>query len=240
LTYPLKIPANIVSHYRRLFFTCSIFLTHLLLLATYGFSQQTQFSLSTDFGLLRSFKKQQQYWAVGQTVTCHFHFTKKSEVYAWITYFSQGKFTNRLTATAKSAATNPQQLSYNNTARLSFRHVSIGWKHYLKGASNSEDEWGLYAYAGLGLMLGKVSNAHSLVIDSADYILPVLPGTGRFKRLTLDLGLGYEVPVGGDVFLYLEGRALVPTTDYPSNYLFINKYAPFTASANVGFRILFD
>lgn len=237
LANPFKIFGPIFSHLRS---HCFIYLIYFLLLAPCARSQQPQFSLSTDFSVLRSFKKQQQYWAVGQTVTGHFHFTEKNEAYAWITYFNNGKFTNQLTATAKSAATSPQEIAYTNRASLSFRHISMGWKRYLKGGSNSEDESNFYAYAGLGLMLGKVTNIHSHKIDTADYIMPVLPGTGRFKRLTLDLGLGYEIPVGGDVFVYLEGRALVPTTDYPSNYLFINKYAPFTASANIGMRILFD
>lgn len=237
LANPFKIPGHIFSHLRSHFF---IYPIYFLLLTPCAHSQQPQFSLSTDFSVLRSFKQQQQYWAVGQTVTGHFHVSQKNEVYAWICYYGNGKFTNKLTATAKSAATSPQEIAYTNRASLSFRHISMGWKRYLIGASNTENEANFYAYAGLGLMLGKVINAHSLGIDSSEYLLPVMAGTGRFKRLTLDLGLGYELPVGGDVFLYLEGRALVPTTYYPSNYLFINKYAPFTASANIGLRILFD
>jgi hypothetical protein len=70
--------------------------------------------------------------------------------------------------------------------------------------------------------------------------VPVLSGKGNFKRLTLDLGLGLEFPVGGDIYLYFEGRALVPTTDYPSNFLFINNNAPFTGAVNAGLRILFE
>lgn len=89
-------------------------------------------------------------------------------------------------------------------------------------------------------MMGRIVNSHSVVIDSSVYIVPVLSGKANFKRLTLDLGLGLEFPVGGDIYLYFEGRALVPTTDYPSQYLFINKNAPFTAAANAGLRILFD
>jgi hypothetical protein len=121
-----------------------------------------------------------------------------------------------------------------------FRHLSIGWKHYLKGVYNSEDKWNLYGYAGFGLLIGRIENTHSVVIDSANYFIPVLAGKANFKRLTLDLGVGFEIPVGGDIFFYMEGRTLIPTTDYPSDHLFINKDAPLVGSVNIGLRILFD
>jgi hypothetical protein len=69
--------------------------------------------------------------------------------------------------------------------------------------------------------------------------LPVLSGTASFKRLTFDLGLGIEKPVGADVFLYLEGRVHVPTSGYPSKHILVNNNAPLTATVNTGLRILF-
>jgi hypothetical protein len=206
---------------------------------TTALSQRPQFSLATDVSLLRSFKKEQRYWAVGQTVHFHFHLTPKDGIYAWIAYYSDGKFRNALTASAKSPATTPSQINYQNRAQLRFKHVSLGWKHYLKGTPSSEKHYNLYGYAGFGLMIGRIINTHSPVIDTAVYIVPVFSGKANFKRLTFDLGLGVEVPVGGDIYLYFEGRALVPTTDYPSKYLFVNKDAPFTGVANLGLRILF-
>ena len=143
------------------------------------------------------------------------------------------------TATAKSVLTTPQQVGYTNYARIRFNHISMGWKHYLKGAYNTEDSWNLYAYAGFGLMFGIAQNIHSVSIDSAKYDIPVWSGKAKFKRLTFDLGLGYEIPVGGDIYFYMEGRALVPTTDYPSRYLFINENAPLMGSVNAGLRLLF-
>ena len=204
------------------------------------FSQQAKFSLATDLSILHSFKKEQRYWALGQTVHLHFHFTPKDGAYAWISYYTDGKFSNALTATAKSSVTVPQQINYQNKAAMSFRHISLGWKRYLKGTSDAEKNWNLYGYAGFGLMMGRVINSHSVNIDTNFYFVPVRSGKAHFKRLTLDLGLGFEIPVGGDIFLYFEGRALVPTTDYPSKYLFINNNAPFTAEANAGVRIFFD
>lgn len=205
-----------------------------------AFSQKPQFSLATDFTGLRSFKKEQRFWAVGQTVAGHFNFAPKEGIYTWFAYSSDGKFSNQLTATAKSASTAPQSLDYTNQAIMSFVHISMGWKHYIKGFYNSEDSWNLYGYAGFGLLLAHVENTHSIAIDSADYLIPVLAGKANFSRLTFDLGLGYERPVGGDIFFYMEARALIPTTDYPSNYLFTNDNAPLLGSLNMGLRILFD
>ena len=122
---------------------------------------------------------------------------------------------------------------------MDFKHVSLGWKHYFKGNSNAEKNWNLYGYAGFGLMLGRVVNAHSVNIDTVAYNVPVLAGKANFKRLTFDLGLGVEFPLGGDIFIYTEGRTFIPTSDYPSKYIFINNNAPLIVSLNLGFRVLF-
>ena len=208
-------------------------------MAVVSFSQRAQFSLATDVSILHSFKKEQRYWSIGQTVCFHFHLTPRDGAYAWIAYYSNGKFGNTINATAKSTTTVPQSVSYRNRSELLFKHVSLGWKRYLKGNFDAEKNWNLYTYAGFGLMLGHVVNAHSVNIDTSVYTVPVLSGRANFKRLTLDIGLGAEFPVGADIYLYFEGRALVPTTDYPSQYLFINKHAPFTGAVNAGLRILF-
>jgi len=204
-----------------------------------AFSQKAQLSLATDVSLFRSFKKDQRYWSLGQTVTGHFNFTPADGFYMWFAYSGNGKFDNQLAATAKSVNTIPQELNYTNYSKLRFNHISMGWKHYLKGAYNAEDRWNLYGYAGFGLMFGIVNNTHSVAIDSAEYSVPIWNGKGKFKRLTLDLGLGYEIPIGGYSYFYMEGRVLLPTTDYPSNYLLVNENAPLIGSVNAGLRILF-
>lgn len=204
-----------------------------------GFCQQTTFSLASDLSLLHSFKKEQRYWAIGQTVHLHFHFTPKDGAYALVSYYTNGKFTNKLTATAKSIVTTPQQVNYDNNAEMRVKHVSLGWKRYLKGSRDSE-KWNLYGYAGFGLLMGRVINTHDPAIDTAIYTVPVLSGQGNFSRLTFDMGLGGEIHIGGDVYIYLEARGLVPTTDYPSKHLLINDNAPFMGTANAGLRIFFD
>jgi hypothetical protein len=122
---------------------------------------------------------------------------------------------------------------------MRFKHFSIGWKKYLKGQFDVDEEWNIYAYGGFGLMLGRVSNIHVPSVDAATYDLPVKPGTANFKRLTLDLGVGWETPMGADIFFYTEGRIWIPTTDYPSTFIFVNNDAPFAGMINAGFRILF-
>ena len=200
---------------------------------------QTQFSMATDLGLQRSFKKEQQYWAGGHTVHLHFHFTPKDGAYIWMSYYTPGKFSNHVTATAKSTSTTPQQINYVNNAEMRFKHFSIGWKKYLKGSSDMEEGWGLYAYGGFGLLLGRVVNSHSVPIDTNFYFAPVRTGKANFKRLTADLGLGWEVPIGADIFFYTEGRVWIPTSDYPSKFIFVNDNAPLVAMLNAGLRVFF-
>ena len=200
---------------------------------------QTQFSISSDLGLQRSFKKGQQYWAGGHTIQLQFHFTPKEGAYAWISYYTNGKFSNNVIASAKSPATLPQQINYVNNAVMRFKQFSIGWKKYLKGTFNAEEGWNIYGYAGFGLIMGRVDNIHTVIIDTSVYNVPVRSGKANFKRLTADLGLGWEVPLGGDVFFYSEGRVWIPTTDYPSKFIFINDNAPLVGMINAGIRILF-
>jgi hypothetical protein len=202
-------------------------------------AQWPRFSLATDVSAQRNFKKEQKFWAAGHTTIANFHISAKDGIYIWFGYYSDGKFTNKLTADAKLLSTTPQQIGYNNKARMRFKHFSVGWKHYLKGVPDAETKWNMYGFAGFGLMLGSVTNTHSLIIDTAAYNLPVVSGRGSFRRLTLDIGLGAEYPLGSDFYLYGEGKALIPTTDYPSKYIFVNSKAPFVAMLAVGLRLLF-
>ena len=71
------------------------------------------------------------------------------------------------------------------------------------------------------------------------YSLPVLAGTANFKRLTIDPGIGIEHYLTADISVYGDVRAWIPTTDYPSKYIFINEKAPFVGMLCVGLRIAF-
>ena len=216
--------------------TILIFFT---LLFTAAFSQDPRFSIGTDAGIQRNFKKEQRYWAAGHTTQIHFHLTPKNGVYVLFAYYSPGRFNNNIIATAKSQQTIPQQINYTNTGKMGLKHISIGWRKYLRGSPDIEKGWSLYSHAGFGLLLGRVDNSHSPVADTALYVVPVLSGIANFKRLTLDLGLGWEVPIGGDLFFYTEGKVWVPTTNYPSKYIFVNSNAPLVAMLSGGIRIIF-
>src|SRR4030095_7417121 len=90
-------------------------------------SQRARFSLSTDVGALHSFKKDQRFWCAAQTINGNFSFTQKDGLYVWFYYTINGKFSNDLTANAKSVFTVPLQVNYTNDANLRFSHISTGW-----------------------------------------------------------------------------------------------------------------
>lgn len=200
---------------------------------------QNLFSISSDIGAQRNFKKEQRYWAFGHTATANFHITAKDGVYAWFAHYSPGHYKNNLTATAKSIVTIPQEIDYVNEAKMRLKQVSLGYKRYLKGKPDQETSWNLYAYGGFGLILGRVDNVHSVPIDTLDYNVPVRSGRANFKRLTVDLGAGWEYPIGADFYLYTEGKVWIPTTAYPSEFIFVNRNAPFTGMLVLGLRLLF-
>ncbi len=205
-------------------------------------SQSTQISIATDLTFLKSFKKDQRFWAIGHTTYAHFHFTPKNGAFVNFSYYTPGKFKHELTATAKSILTQPNQLKFTNRSEIAFKHFSLGLKKYFYGTFNQDGGWAMYGTAGLGLLAGSVTNEFTSAVDTSLYNLPETPvsGKGKFKRLTLDLSAGYEIPIGIDVFMYGEGRLMIPTTEYPSKYLLRNDNAPLLLSAHIGVRILFD
>jgi hypothetical protein len=203
-------------------------------------AQVAAFSLSTDAGVLRSFSEGQRFWAFGQTVWANFHFDTKWTGYAAICYYTNGRFKNRLTATAKDSA-QPARLDYAIRSNVRFRQLSLGFKYYLKGGYNNEESWNLYGVGGFGLLFGSVENFYSQTIDSSEYSIPQqsLEGSADFKRLTLDLGLGAEALLGASVYLYADLRTWIPASDFPSPYLY-NNNMPRNISVSGGIRVLFD
>lgn len=204
------------------------------------FAQQ-RFSIATDASVLRSYQSSQKFWAFGQTVNANFHLTPIHTVYVFVTYYSPGEFVNQVKATARQPATQPQQIDINNRAQINYKTISVGYKRYLKGNAYAEENWNLYGYAGFGLIMANASNNYQMNLDTSIYQAPVQPvnGSGRFQRLTLDLALGGEIPIKGDIYLYLEGRSWVLTSQYPTPLLLENKNAPMLVAANLGLRILF-
>ena len=99
---------------------------------------QVRISGSTNLLVLRSFKEDQRFWAIGQDIIVDWHFTTKGGAYASLSYSSNGNFTNQLSATAKAATTSPQQIYFTNKAELRLNQISLGFKHYFVGTTDAE------------------------------------------------------------------------------------------------------
>lgn len=213
----------------------------LILNLTIAFSQ-VQFSLATDASVLYNFSNQQRFLVFGQTVQANFHFTKKQSAYAWVSYYSPGHFKNTFIASAKSPLTNPSSINYTVEGRWRYRQISLGWKHYFKGSYDEENKWNLFGLAGFGLLFSNAENTLQNPVDTSKYIMQSMPAIGsyQFKRLTLDLGIGIEYPIGSTIYLYGDIRTWVPASSYPSEAFHNKRNVPLPLMANGGLRVLFD
>ncbi|MGZ3851985.1 MAG: hypothetical protein ACXVBX_04285 [Flavisolibacter sp.] len=210
-----------------------------LLLNSVVLEAQMRFSFATDLSFMRNFSPHQQFWAVGETVQSNMHFTPRQSAYAWISYYTPAKYSNDFTASAKSPTTLPATIPFSASAQWKTGQVSLGWKHYFKGSYDAESGYNIYSIAGFGLMFTKVNNVFSTPVDTSLYNSPTIAGTGKFYRLTVDLGLGAEYPISGNFYLYGDLRTWIPTSDYPSPYLHSNKDVPLPFFICVGLRIPF-
>jgi len=202
-------------------------------------SAQVQFGMATGLSGLRNFSPQQKFWAIGQTLRANAHFSPTQGAYASLDYYTEGKFKNNFIASAKSALTTPQQLAYTATGRLIYRQFSIGLKHYFRGSFNAETDYNIYGLAGFGLLFAQVSNTNSVAIDTTLYQIQVFDGKGNFRKLTFDLGIGGEAPIGGNFFLFADGRTWLPASSNTAPYLHNQKNVPLPFMLSAGMRILF-
>lgn len=239
---------NRISYLYPYIITClkKLFLLFTIITAGTAAWGQNAFSLATDISLLRNRNKDQEFTALGQSIRTYLHLKPRESVYASISYYTKGKFSNTLTALAYDTATAPQRLNYTVKSSIRYTNLSFGWVHYFVGAYNNEpyesaSNWNLYGSAGFGLLLGSAENSHSPQVDTALYEKPPFSreGSGDFKRLTLDLALGVETQIGAGFFLYGEARTWLRASSYPSPYLF-NKKAPNVAILSGGLRLLID
>jgi len=215
------------------------FIVLLLLLTCIVGHSQVRLSIAPDLSVMRNFSPHQKFWSLGETIQFNLHFSPKQSAYAWVTYFTPGKFKNNFLATAKSSGTSPTSIPFKASAKWRSNEVSVGWKHYFKGSFDGETGYNIYSTAGFGLMFTKVENVFSRPIDTGKYTAPTVAGNSEFYRLTLDLGAGVEFPIGGNFFLYGDIRTWIPTSDYPSPYLHYNKNVPLPVIVGGGMRILF-
>lgn len=203
---------------------------------------QVKFSLATDVSLLHNFETTQKFTVIGQTLIPQWHLDKKTTVYAWLSYHSNGTYKTDLTAIAKSSTTQPQTISFVNESEMRLRQISIGIKQYLIGAYEKLEGFSFYGGGGFGLIHGRVFNTFSKAIDTSLYAIQndMANGQGDFKRMTFDITVGFDFPVSYEIFIYTEARVHIPTTDYPTKYLLKNSNAPFLGGINLGLRVLFN
>lgn len=215
------------------------YITVFLLLACLFGRSQIRLSVAPDLSLMRNFSPDQKFWSLGETIQFNFHFNAKQSAYAWITYYTPGKFQNDFRAIAKLSSTVPASIPFKAFAKWRSNEVSLGWKHFFKGSFDAETGYNIYSIAGFGLMFTKVQNIFAPAIDTSLYTTSTLPGNSQFDRLTVDLGAGIEFPIGGNFFLYGDVRTWIPTTHYPSPFLHSNRNVPLPFMISGGMRILF-
>ena len=201
---------------------------------------QINFSVATDASVIRNFSPKQKFTAFGQALRTVFHFTPKENLYLWLNYFTPGRYKNEFLATASQPLAIPQVYRFMASGELSIRHLSIGWQHYFMGAHNAETGVNIYGLAGFGFLFAKVSNSFSLPLDTAMYTSSIIEGNGKFKRLTFDAGVGAELPVGGNIFLYSDLRTFLPASNQTSGYLHSQRNVPVALIFSAGLRIFFD
>jgi hypothetical protein len=213
----------------------------LLLVISTAAKAQVKFSMGTDVSLLRNFSTNQQFTSFGQSVQGNVHLTAKQTIYGWLSYYLNSSFTNRFNAVAKDPATIPAAAIFRVKGTWKYNHISIGLKQYLYGSHDRNDQISIYGMAGFGLLFAKATNALLDPVDTALYQLPANPqiGASAFKRLTFDLGIGGEYPLGTDLFIYTDLRTWINTSSYPSAIFHSTGKAPVPVLLSVGLRALF-
>ncbi len=232
-------PLNTTLPFHPTFGRMRTLLLSLILHLTLTASAQPRFGLATGLSVLRNFSPQQKFTVVGQTVQAQAHFTPRITGYAWIEYYTAGSYTNRFTATAKSALTTPQQLTYDATASITLRHFSLGLKRYFMGGYRNAVTTNIYGSAGFGFLFGRVSNGFTPAVDTTIYRVSPQLGTGPLRRLTFDLGIGAEYPLNENFFLFADARTWLPASGNSSLFLHNQEVFPSAVMLTGGLRILF-
>ena len=201
---------------------------------------QVEFSLATGVSGLRNFSPKQKFWAFGQTVQANAHFSPKQTAYAWLDYYSEGTFKNNFIAVAKSPLSSPAQLPFRATGRLTYRHFSLGLKHYFRGGYAAEKNINIYGLAGFGFLFARVRNQFAPQIDTALYAVPTMPtAQSTLRKLTFDAGVGAEMPLGGSFYVWADARTWLPASSKTSPFLHEQKNVPLPVMVSAGLRILF-
>lgn len=198
-----------------------------------------QFSLTTDVSVLRNSSPRQQFWTAGQTIRAEWYPGDRGGPFVSISYFLTAEFTNSFTATAKSSTAGPATIPYTASSSWQFRQAALGWKHYFRGTFKEEKKQGWYGLIGTGLLFARIDNRLSQPIDTSQYFSAgPTQAKGTLRRITLDLGLGGEWPIGADIYAFGELRSLLQASETPSALVAGNSHIPLTTSVHAGLRVL--
>lgn len=214
----------------------------LFLIFCFGWSllsvSQENISAATGVSVLRNLSPQQGFWAVGHTLQATVHFSATQSAYAWIEYYTDGRYKNDFSAVAKSPLTLPQRQNLTATGRLTYRHFSLGWKHYFSGSYRDEKAINIYGLAGFGFLFARVQNSFSTAIDTSLYRIGTTAGEGTVRKLTFDLGLGGEKALTGNFFVFADVRTWLPASSNESKYLHNQRNLPLPVMLTAGVRVL--
>lgn len=216
-----------------------VVLVAVALVVTTGFAQKPSFSLASNFSLLRNLTPREKFWARGQSVEVDMHFSPRQTGYFSVDYYTEGRFKNNFTATAKSITSSPQSFPFVATGFLRYRQLSLGLKHYFKGDYNAEEGINIYGTAGFGFLFARMRNEASPSFDTTQYAPSIVIGQGTVKRLSFDAGLGIEAHFRGPAYPFFTLRTWLPASYHPSGYLHNSNKVPFALMAGLGLRVLF-
>lgn len=213
----------------------------MMLLLLQAARAQLRGSFVTSVGVLRNFSPHQQFTSIGQTVEGDLHITPRETFLIWINYAIPGRFKNQFQAPALDMSTMPVTTPYTVKGTWNLREFSLGWKHYFKGNFMQETGWNLFGTAGLGILVASVKNTYVTKLDTVLYKALWKPeiGAHHFRKLTADLAIGMEIPIGGDFSVTGDLRVMLPASSTATNYTHYDEKVPLTVFANLGIRILF-
>lgn len=211
----------------------------LALMVTISLAAKAQLSVATDLSLARQERIAKTFWSPVQTIKVSYPLSNKLSLYGGIGYANGNESRHPGATTAFYDTISPREIRYTAFTTWRTRHGAAGLKVYLMGSHKAEAGSNIYLLAGVGGMSVKVSTKYSARIDTSNY-RPMIPYEGESAEtvLSYEAGLGFEQPLGGNFFWYLEAKTWQPQKNISSPYL-IREDRSKVMMIGAGMRILF-
>lgn len=200
---------------------------------------QSQLSIGTDLSLARQMRTEENFWSPVQTIRISYPFSNKISAYASLGYANGHETRHPAATTAFYDSVSPRTIRYTAITTWRTRHGSLGLKYYILGSHAAEAGSNIYLLAGVGGMSVKTSTKYSVSVDTSNY-MPIIPyqGEGAETTWSYEAGAGYERPLGGNFFWYLEAKTWQPQGTIKSPYL-LGEDKSRVLMFGAGLRILF-